>query len=196
MNIFKIIKKGGINIYKMNLYISSYIPIFLMIFIKSMENISLKQISITFLKNWMFWGAVILLCVICILVLLDFLKNLKSTEQNNTKSIDLSDENIKSHESEVLNYFITFLIPILTLNPVSWPSIWSNIILILLIGVYFVKNNLLSFNILLIVLNYNIYKDQYSNIYISKASINEIKIHNLKAYPYKQTNVFYISKKK
>lgn len=57
------------------------------------------------------------------------------------------------------------------------------------------KNNLLSFNILLIVLNYNIYKDQYSNIYISKASINEIKIHDLKACQYKQMNVFYISKK-
>lgn len=195
MNIFKIIKKGGINIYKMNLYISSYIPIFLMIFIKSMKNISLKQILITFLNNWIFWGAIILLCIICTIVLLDFLKNLKCTEQNNTKSIDLSDKNIKSHESEVLNYFITFLIPILTLNPVSWPSICSNIILILLVGIYFVKNNLLSFNILLIILNYNIYKDQYSNIYISKASINEIKIHDLKAYPYKQTNVFYISKK-
>ncbi|KAA9273398.1 hypothetical protein F6I12_11525, partial [Staphylococcus epidermidis] len=166
MNTFKIIKKGGINIYKMNLYISSYIPIFLMIFIKSMESISLKQILITFLKNWIFWGAIILLCIICVIVLFDFLKSLKSTEQNNTKSIDLSDKNIKSHESEVLNYFITFLIPILTLNPVSWPSIGSNIILILLVGIYFVKNNLLSFNILLIVLNYNIYKDQYSNIYI------------------------------
>ena len=57
------------------------------------------------------------------------------------------------------------------------------------------KNNLLSFNILLIILNFSIYKDQYSNIYITKANINEITIEKLDAYQYKKSNIFYIPKK-
>lgn len=178
----------------MSLYISSYIPIFLMIFINDMESIGFIQIKNTFLKNWIFWAIITVIILVCIVALWDFIKELKKTKNKNTPPVKLTDKEIKSHESEILNYFVTFLIPILTLDPTNWPSILSNAILIFLVGIYFVKNNLLSFNILLIILNFNIYKDQYSNIYITKASINEIKIKKLKAYQYNQTNIFFIPK--
>lgn len=195
MSFFKKVKKGGINLYKMSLYTTSYIPIFLIIFINNMNNISFKEVQNTFIKNWVFWGLVILIFSGCIIVLCDFLKELKNTKEQNIKPIKLSDKKIKNHESEILNYFVTFLIPILTLNPFQWASILSNVLLIVLVGMYFVKNNLLSFNILLIILNFSIYKDQYSNVYITKANINEIMIKELDAYQYKQSNIFYIPEK-
>ncbi|MFK3832761.1 hypothetical protein [Staphylococcus saprophyticus] len=195
MGVFNKIRKGGTNLYKMSLYITSYIPIFLMIFINHMNTISFEEIINSFLRNWIFWSIIVLIFVICGFVLCDFLKQLKNTNKNYTKPIKLSDKKLQSNESEVINYFITYLIPILTLNPYQWTSIISNSLLIMVVGIYFVKNNLLSFNILLIILNFSIYKDQYSNIYITKANLSEIAIKKLEAYQYRQTNVFYIPKK-
>ncbi|WP_206748192.1 hypothetical protein, partial [Staphylococcus pseudintermedius] len=67
---------------------------------------------------------------------------------NNTKPIKVELHELKLNEYEIINYFITYLIPILTLDPSRWTSILSNGILIILVGIYFVRNNLLSFNIM------------------------------------------------
>lgn len=196
MKILKKLKKGGINLYKLSLFTTSYIPIFLMIFINNMNDVSIKEVQNTFMKNWIFWVVILVVFIMSLLVLCDFLKELKNTENQNIKPVELSDKKLENHESEIINYFVTFLIPILTLNPLQWNSILSNVLFIALVGIYFVKNNLLSFNILLIILNFSIYKDQYSNIYITKANTNEIIIKKLGAYQYKQSNIFYIPKNK
>ncbi|MGW7975321.1 hypothetical protein BU116_13225 [Staphylococcus xylosus] len=78
MNISKKVKRGGGNLYKMSLYTTSYIPIFLLIFINNMNNVSFKEMQNTFIKNWIFWGIMIVRFIVCILALCDFLNELKN----------------------------------------------------------------------------------------------------------------------
>lgn len=189
------IYKGGQNIYKMGMYISSYIPIFLMIFINSMDEISLEGVFDAFHKNKWFWLFIFIIMGLCLFVICDFLKQLDRSASNNTKPINIELANLEVNESEIINYFITYLIPILTLDPSKWPSILSNIILIILVGIYFVRNNLLSFNILFLLMNYRIYKDQYTNIYISKVNYNKAISNNLEAYQYNNSNIYWLVKK-
>lgn len=187
--------KGGQNLYKMGMYISSYFPIFLMIFINNMESISLNSFYKNVCENNLFWAIIFIIMGSSLLIISDFLTQLKKSKNNNTKPINIKMSALETNESEIINYFITFLIPILTLDPTRWPSIISNMILIIVVGVYFVKNNLLSFNILFLIMNYRIYKDRSANIYISEKGFNVATDNELEAYQFNNSNIYFIQKK-
>lgn len=163
-----------------------------MIFINNMPELSTEGLLSAFNKNVYFWGAISALIIASLLLVLDFICRLKKTQFMNKKPINLNNRKLINNESEVLNYFIMYLIPILTLNPEEWTSIASNFLLVSIVGLHFVKNNLLSFNILLLIFNYNIYKDQYSNIYITKRKLNDMYMNNLTAYQYEQYKIYFI----
>lgn len=163
-----------------------------MIFINNMPELSVEGLLSTFNENMYFWCIIFSLISISLLFVWDFICRLKKTKSMNKKPIDLKTRRLLNNESEVLNYFVMYLIPILTLNPAEWTSITSNFLLVFIVGLHFVKNNLLGFNILLLIFNYNIYKDQYSNIYITKRKLNDIHMNDLMAYQYKQYKIFFI----
>ncbi|QOY78899.1 hypothetical protein IRZ54_04825 [Staphylococcus aureus] len=168
MKLGRRLHKGWQNLYKMGMYISPYSPIILMIFINNMESISLNSFLKTFYDNDLFWTIIFITIGFSLIISSDFLERLKKSTSNNTRPINIELTTLKINESEIINYFITYLIPILTLNPTKWTSIISNMILILLVGIYFIKNNMLSFNILFLVINYRIYKGSRDNIYIRR----------------------------
>ncbi|WP_411848552.1 hypothetical protein, partial [Staphylococcus pseudintermedius] len=59
-------------IYKMMLYISSYIPIFIMIFINKMERLNFASIFKTIQGNFNFWILIIFISGICLIIISDF----------------------------------------------------------------------------------------------------------------------------
>lgn len=190
-------EKGIDYMYKFGLYFSSYLPIFLMIFLNNMNNLSLQSLKETLYNNISFWILMLFSLGICLIIMGRFVYFLYGTFKNNTSPVEVNKKELKTNESEIINYFITYLIPILTLDPSKWPSILSNMILIVIVGIYFVKNNLLTFNILLLICNFRIYKDEYSNIYITKCSFLDIKTNNTIAYRYgTSSNIFFIFNKK
>ncbi|WP_214551039.1 hypothetical protein, partial [Staphylococcus pseudintermedius] len=170
-----------------------YIPIFIMIFINKMERLNFASIFKTIQGNFNFWILIIFISGICLIIISDFLSQIEKSTLNNTKPIKVELHELKLNEYEIINYFITYLIPILTLDPSRWTSILSNGILIILVGIYFVRNNLLSFNIMFLIMNYRIYKDKNENIYISKHTYNKATSKNLIAFQYDESNIYYLT---
>ncbi|MBV5103464.1 hypothetical protein [Mammaliicoccus sciuri] len=195
MIIEKIINKGGDIVFKTGMFFSSFTPIFIMIYLNNMKELSFLDFYQAFTRNNIFWLTIFLTLGISFFIISHFIHKLEDAKNMGTEPMNLNDKKIISNESEIINYFITYLIPIITLDPNKWPSIIGNFILIIVIGVYFIKNNLLSFNILLLICGYRIYKDQFSNIYITKCNFVEMKINKVKAYRIDtSSNIYYISR--
>lgn len=178
--------------FKTLLYISSYIPILLMIFLNNLEEFSSESILDLYCTNVWFWNSSILILLISISSFIVFIYMLKNLHKQNKDGTTLNNIHLKSNEGETLSYFITYLVPLLTLDINNLPSICMNVILIVLIGIYFVKNNFLHFNVLLLLFNYRIYTDEDENIYISKKTIINIKVNKLKAYNFDDSSLYYI----
>lgn len=176
--------------FKVFIFISSYTPLIIMIFLQNMADFSKEEFVRVFMINKMFWYISLFLILISILTLFIWLHTMKKNAEKTSKTYRLED--IKSHDGEILNYFITFIVPLLSLDISQWTSIVMNLMLVVIEGVYFIKNNNFHFNVLLIALGYRVYTDDEYNIIISKKDIYEIKNQGLEADQYGTTKFFYI----
>ena len=95
----------------------------------------------------------------------------------------------------MLNFFVTYIIPILSLEPNSLPSIVMNLILIIIEGIYFVGNNAVCYNVMLILMGYHIYAFGNNNIVITRLSNSELVFNKRRAKQVGTTNIYYISGK-
>jgi len=140
--------------------------------------------------NPWFWNTVFFLVFISLIALLVWLHVMQKETKSDGKEFNL--KKITSHDSEIMNYFVTYLIPILSLEITSLSSILMNLIFIFSVGVFFVRNNTLHYNILLILLGYHVYSDELNNIIISRKKLHEITNKALKADQMGTSNIYYI----
>ena len=77
-----------------------------------------------------------------------------------------------------------------------WDRNDFNVMIIALVGIYFVQNNVLHFNPLLLLASYHIYSDSVDHIIISRCDKYTIKNKGLKADQFGSSNIFYIKKPK
>lgn len=159
------------------LFVSSNIPLIIMIFLNHMELFSIQEIGRVFNLNSYFWLLMIFLIVISLGSFFYWLLKLKDVFDDKNEPPQL--DQIRVNEDEVLSYFITFIVPLISLDITNSPSIIMNLILISIICIYYVKNNKLHYNIWLIILGYRIYNDQFGNIILSKDNLYEIFNSNL-----------------
>ncbi|PTG41009.1 hypothetical protein BUY20_12870, partial [Staphylococcus cohnii] len=82
-------------------------------------------------------------------------------------------------DNEILSYFITYIIPLLSLEVNNIYSIINNLFLFALIGVIQIKNNNLYNNVILIILGYSVFKDEKNMIIISKKKLGYIENQNI-----------------
>lgn len=177
-------------IFKWIIYVSSYVPVFIMIFLNNLESFSLKDIVKLWNTNAIFWGSVLSISVVSLVVLsiwLSFMKRASKSEQRKYKI-----KKINPNDSEVLNFFVTFIIPILSLKPDSYPSIVMNLLLLVIEGIFFVSNNALYFNVLLIIFGFHVYTFDSNNIIITRRKKDELDFEDSKASQIGTTNIFYI----
>lgn len=177
-------------LFKILLLFSSYIPIIIMIFLNNLKSFNLYEIINVYNRNSCFWNLCLILSFISIIVLFLWLKILKKDAKSSTKLYELG--SLDNNDGEVLNYFVTYIIPLLSLKVNETPSIIMNLLLILIEGIYFIKNNALHFNPLLLIFGYHVYTDTNNNIVISKKKLFTIKNENLKADQFGTSNIFYI----
>lgn len=180
--------------FRIGLFLSSYTPVAIMIFLNDMKEFSLEQVGITLHKNTVFWSVLTGVFILSLLTLIFWLVRMARNAQKQVKLYEIYD--IKSNDGEVLSYFVTFVIPILSLKVDSAPSIVMNVMIIALVGIYFVQNNVLHFNPLLLLAGYHIYSDSADHIIISRCDKYTIKNKGLKADQFGSSNIFYIKKPK
>ena len=107
--------------FRIGLFLSSYTPVVIMIFLNDMKEFSLKQVGITLHKNTVFWSILTGIFVVSLLMLVLWLVRMDRNAGNQIKLYEIYD--IKNNDGEVLSYFVTFVIPILSLKIDSAPSI-------------------------------------------------------------------------
>lgn len=87
---------------------------------------------------------------------------------NNAKKSDEIPGELKIINTDILNYFVTYLTPLLSLDLSNKYSIVLNLILFIIIGIFHTKSDMLHYNILLVLMGYNIYSNEKQKIFISK----------------------------
>ncbi len=154
-------------IFKMSLFISSYIPLYVLIFINDMEELNIESVLEVYNKNNIFWIIISVLSIVSMLSMIIFLNF------NHTKRSTF--ENVESIHNDILDYFITYIIPLNTVDITKSTSILVNSIIFFIIGVYYVESDLMYLNILLIFIGYKVYRDKSDNIIISKKDKDDFK---------------------
>lgn len=166
----KYLKKAFSTLVKWMIFLTSYIPLFILIIIKDFKDLTINSLKITFQGNKLFILALLILSTISSLITIILFKAEKC------KSLEIKE--IEKADESILEYFITYLIPLLEIELGNEVSILINIIIFIIIGVYQVKGNKLYLNIILIFLGYSIYRCNSRYILISKKSIDDIKMNN------------------
>ncbi|MCI1632350.1 hypothetical protein [Liquorilactobacillus nagelii] len=177
-------------VFKWLIFVSSYIPVFVMIFLNQLKAFSEYSLKKTWHLNPTFWWSLIIISVVSIITLEIWLKLLKNESKTNKNSFKI--DHIQSYDSEVLNYFVTFIIPILSLKPESLPSVVMNMLLLVIEGIYFVSNNALHYNVLLIIRRFHIYTFGDDNIIITKKKKSDLIFDEPEAKQVGTTNIYYI----
>lgn len=174
-------------------FFSSYIPLIILIFINAMEKLSLCEVERVFLLNSKFWIISLIISIISFFAILLWISSMKKEAKSNGKKYTYKNfNNLKSKDADVLNYFATYIIPLLSLDIESQPSILMNLLLIIIVGIYFIRNNALHYNILLIIFGYYIYSDENDYIIITRKKLYEIKNNSLEADQIGTSNIFFI----
>ena len=157
--------------------LSAFLPLVIMILIKSFGLVTYVTLI-----------AIAIISILSIIFLSLFLITLNKVSGKTYKIIDYYLINDK-----VALYSINiYLIPLLTLDFNNSISVILNLLLLILVETYILKNNSLYFNIILLILGYNIYKTRDEKIIISKYNFSQIKNNSYQVRQYGTSNIFYI----
>lgn len=160
-----------------------------MIFLNNLKSFKSEEIKRTWESNPSLWIILIVIGIISLLVLILWFGLMKKEAKDTTQpKYDL--KNIKRYDSEILNYFVTFIIPILSLDPKSLPSIVMNLLLVVIEGIYYISNNVLYFNVILLIAGFHVYSaEDEKYIIVSRKSREEIYFGG--CVQIGTTNIFY-----
>ncbi len=150
------------------IYICNYIPLFVLVFLNEIRKADDNHKNICFVisEYKTYWIILLLASLISICVLIyKWLKNAQ-------RSYEVPGE-LKIINTDILNYFVTYLIPLLSLDLSSIYSIIINSIIFAIIGVFHTKSDMLHYNLLLVLMGYNIYSNEKNKIFISKYNLLE-----------------------
>jgi len=189
-------------IVKLILFLSSYIPLILIIILQmlrlSLDNLKTPlSLSLHNTKTWNnIWNLkyiypIFLLIVISIALIILLKIVLHCTKDPNlTTDIDIQEVN-NMNSNYITNYFSVYIFPFITLNMTSLDGVGTVIILTVIIGYVYIKNDILYINpILNIIFKYNIYSIEIKEnsklieiVLLSKKKRTELKINpNISAY--------------
>ncbi|MBP1950279.1 hypothetical protein [Virgibacillus litoralis] len=152
------------NTFKTLLFISSFLPLYFILMVKFYDFD--KPFKCNLVENTIPYSVLTLLIVISIVTFLYFL----FCELNEEEEF----EDIENIDSEILSYFITYIVPLTTLKVDQINGVLVNILLFIVIGVFYVKSNIFYLNILFTFSNFNVYTDKDKKIIISKKKAQKI----------------------
>lgn len=157
--------------FKWILFISSYAPLYLLVAInnydygnsvrENIENYSNDKVHLTF---WLILFILVIISFIPIIVM-------KRISMNGTTQLF----QMTNYNENILSYIITYVVPLTVININETNSLLVNVILFIMIGIIYVKNDLIYLNILLLLTGFRVYCDQNNIKIITDYSNNEVK---------------------
>lgn len=157
---------------KILLFISSFIPLYIMLIIKEIGRLnSIKNFCKVNITIYVYLGVLVLILVVSIIAIF---KIIVCDKGNKTKSIEV---NLEKQGDNVISYIMTYIVPLLSINPNDITNLIQNIFLFVIIGIIYVQQNLLFLNPIFSLLNYKFYKNENNEIIISKLNIEELNLH-------------------
>lgn len=179
---------------KILFYLSSFIPLYFLLFIQNIQIrdekgnfLSLKEIINHFFHTStsvsFFWIGLAILSILSLFgVFLFFLVYTK------TKGRIGKIKNTEFIREDTLGYIVTYIVPLITMDIHSGRSLLINFILFVIIGTFYVRNDQLFMNPLYNVCGYNVFSAE-DQIYITKISKSKLKIIAKRELPIKKVNL-------
>lgn len=182
-------------IFKILLFWSSYIPIFIMVFLANLHDFSKASIRALLSANPALWIALVVIIILSLTANDWWLSSMEvEFEESSKDPIDISTWKLES--PNITNFLILCIVPVLTLKPESSPTIVMNLIIMLIMSVYAVRNNVGYYNFWLVLEGYHTYTFD-GKVIISKYKRGDLPFRNAeKAIQIGTTNVYYVGKVK
>lgn len=157
---------------RIKMFVSSYLPLYLILLtiysdkINSFDKIKLI-ISFEDKIVSLFIIGVFILVIISFITLID----LKSTKGNENHKF----ESFNKTEDTIISYMMTYIVPILSTDFLSTKIMTINVILYFLIGLMYIKLNLIYLNPLWLLFGYSVYKSDNEVVIITNISYGKLK---------------------
>ncbi|WP_301405350.1 hypothetical protein [Enterococcus entomosocium] len=161
-------------LYRINLYISSYLPLYLLLLYKGVyeyQNDCNNRISLCLVL--VYCTVLIILSIIGILTIAYFIFK-KTNRTEPTKGT------FNSTGDNIISYIMTYLSPMLSIELQDTSSLVINLSLFFLIGILYVKNNLIYLNPVLLLFGLYIY--EWENAGTTRIVITNLELSELNAY--------------
>jgi len=181
-------------IQKILFYLSSFIPLYILLFIQNVQ-ISNEKGSIIFTKEFfkqffytntavsIFWiGLLGLLFLSLFGVALFFLVYAK------TEGIVGRVKDVELIREDTMGYIVTYIVPLISMDINSVRSLTINLLLFIIIGTFYVKNDQLFMNPLYNICGYNVFSAE-EHIDITKISKTKLKIIAKRELSVKKVNL-------
>lgn len=180
-------------IFKILLFLPSYVPIFIMVFLANLHDFSQASIRALLSANPVLWSGIGVIAVLSLVVSEWWLSSMEVEFEKSSKDpIDISTWKLES--PNITNFLILCTVPILTLKPVSNPTVVMNLLIMLAVSVYAVWNNVGYYNFWLMFEGYHTYTFD-GKVVISKYKKEDMVFNNAeKAIQIGTTNVYFIGK--
>lgn len=180
-------------IFKILLFWSSYIPIFILVFLSNLHDFSKTSVKTLLSANPWLWIALFVIIVLSSAASDWWLSSMELEFEKTSKDpIDIS--NWKLESPSITNFLILCIVPVLTLKPDSSPTIVMNLIIMLIMSVYVARNNVGYYNFWLVLEGYHTYTFD-GKVIISKYKRGDLPFRNAeKAIQIGTTNVYFIGK--
>lgn len=168
-------------IQKVLFYLSSFIPLYLLLVIQNIKvrdidgdllevKEFINQFTNTSLTITLFWITLLLLFLMSLFgMFLFFLVYAKKDGRVATI------KNTEFIREDTMGYIVTYIVPLLSMNVESSRSLIINLILFLIIGTFYVKNDQIFMNPLYNIFGYNVFSAE-KDIYITKIRKSKLRI--------------------
>lgn len=159
-------------LFRIGLYVSSFFPLYVLLIINNYKYFSswgkIKDIFLFkyYLPSIFFYVLIILITFSFLALIVIMTINLN--EKHQFRGVCKTEDNL-------LNYVVTYLVPILSINITKANSLMVNLGLFSLLGFIYVKNSLVYLNPLFLFFKYNVFRTENNEVIISNFDIYELK---------------------
>lgn len=180
---------------KLVLFISSYLPLYPLLIYKEWDKIVENVVKGTVILDRdkkLFIVLLLFLFAISIIGILRFL----FTKSNKKLFIE---ENLHSSGDNVISYIMSYLVPMLSIDVNDHRSLVINLSLFIVIGVLYVRNDLVYLNPVLSLLGYRFYTSDSGVIILTRFSLGKLdslRANGNKVYGRKLAKNLYLYKEK
>lgn len=182
MKMMSVIKKMIRFLRKFTFYLSSFLPLYLLLFIQNVQikdkdnnNLTIKSFFSQFYSTSsgsvkVFW---ITLTVLIILSILGVVIFAKVYTKSPGRKVTL--KNVDYVREDTMGYIVTYIVPMIAMDIHSGRSLLVNFLLFLIIGSFYIKNDQIFMNPLYNFFGFNVFSAE-DRVYITKIKKHEIRV--------------------